>query len=230
MCGRVPPVDLCYVETGETSVMHTTLQTALNSTLRGDSVSALVVFADVRGFSTFCRAHDSAEVALYVSKLFQKMIARYSGFSGADFFKSTGDGLLMVFPYLDGNFEELYKSVVIACLEIHDTFPDLLSDVRAINFKPPTAIGFSIVRGAISALTAVDDQQVRFVVDYAGHRINLGARLQDLARPSGVILEGGRDIELLDAEIQERFLRQDAIFVRSIAPTTPISIWCLEGI
>src|SRR3989442_14937977 len=103
-----------------------TLQDALKGTLRGDSLAAIIVFADVRSFSAFCKAHDSAEVALYISKLFQKLIDHFSGISKSAFYKSTGDGLLMVFPYEEEQFESAYKAIVSKCLDCHDSFSKLL--------------------------------------------------------------------------------------------------------
>lgn len=64
------------------------------------------------------------------------------------------------------------------------------------------------------------------ILDYSGQLINLAARLQDLARPKGIVLDGSFGVNLLSRELQDIFVPSQA-FVRGIAETHPrdIYIW-----
>jgi class 3 adenylate cyclase len=207
--------------------MHIKLHDALKKA-RGESQYVVVVFADIRGFSQFSEAHDSVEVATYVSKVYLRLIETFAEVTERAFFKSTGDGLLMVFPFEEAQFETIFQSLIRNCLDVHDSFKGLLANARVINFETPAAIGFGITRGAACALVS-DNAGEDFVIDYSGHRLNLAARLQDLARPSGVVIEGSKDVELLDDETRKRF-KSASVYVRSVAQTTPIKIWHLDNV
>jgi class 3 adenylate cyclase len=58
------------------------------------------------------------------------------------------------------------------------------------------------------------------ILDYCGQLINLAARLLDLARPKGVVLDGAFGVNLLSRELQDIFLPSQA-FVWGIAETRP---------
>ncbi|HEY8767838.1 MAG TPA: hypothetical protein VIP09_11350 [Dehalococcoidia bacterium] len=62
------------------------------------------------------------------------------------------------------------------------------------------------------------------ILDYSGQLINLATRLQDLARPKGIVLDGAFGANLLSRELQDIFVPSQA-FVRGIAETQPRDIY-----
>ncbi|HET7844774.1 MAG TPA: adenylate/guanylate cyclase domain-containing protein, partial [Xanthomonadales bacterium] len=202
--------------------MHRLLERALPGA-KGESRHVIAMVADIRGFSSFSKQNDSADVASYVSKVYLRLISEFGGVSSDAFFKTTGDGLLFVFPFEEADLEETYNKVVGNAMKCHDSFGDFAKGIRMINFETPRAIAFGISRGSACALVSSLDG-ARMVLDYSGHKLNLAARLQDLARPSGVILEGSPDVELLQPALREQFTSTD-IYVRSVAEKNTIKVF-----
>ena len=66
---------------------------------QGVSEFVIVVFVDVRGFSKFSKTNESPDIAMFIKRFYLELIDNY--FDKANFFKPTGDGLLMTFPYND---------------------------------------------------------------------------------------------------------------------------------
>jgi hypothetical protein len=93
-----------------------------------------------------------------------------------------------------------------------------------VNFETPDKIGFGIARGTACCLVSGDT-----IVDYSGHLLNLASRLMDLARPSGIVLDGAVDLELLDKETQGLFVAEN-VWIRGVAETEPTPIYVLNGV
>ena len=72
---------------------------------QGKSEYVITVVADVRGFSTFSKQHESTDIAMFIKRFYMRLIDDY--FSKAGFFKTKGDGLLMTFPYSESNLREV---------------------------------------------------------------------------------------------------------------------------
>jgi len=85
--------------------MHRTFRKLLESAI-GISEFIIAVNLDIRGFSSFSKEVESPSVAMFIKKVYMKLIDTY--FSDASFFKSTGDGLLMIIPYTEKNLLYVY--------------------------------------------------------------------------------------------------------------------------
>lgn len=92
-----------------------------------------------------------------------------------------------------------------------------------VNFDVPGNLGIGLARGAATSLTSGDK-----VLDYSGRPLNLASRLMDLARPSGVVFDTSLGHELLPESTQEQFF-QESVYVKGIAESAPISVYCLKG-
>jgi hypothetical protein len=51
----------------------------------------------------------------------------------------------------------------------------------------------------------------------------------DLARPSGVVLDGAFGVEMLEKETQDLFVAED-VYIRSVAEEEPKKVYILEGV
>jgi hypothetical protein len=91
-----------------------------------------------------------------------------------------------------------------------------------VNFPVPENIGFGLARGTACCLHAGDE-----ILDYSGHLLNLSARLMDLARPSGIVIDGMFGENLIPAPLREMFLPQK-VYLRGIAEQTPLDIFVLK--
>lgn len=182
----------------------------------GVSAQVIVVFADIRDFSRFSHFNDPTDVAIYVSRIYLRLMEM---FPSADFYKSTGDGLLITIPHDGENLRDRARDVVQACLNCVDTFAHLCDDDHMVNFEVPNRIGFGITRGSACRIVAGEE-----ILDYSGHRLNLAARLLDLARPEGVVIDKSFRLELLDDATVKLFSAEN-VYVRSLAEETPIPVW-----
>ena len=187
---------------------------------RGESHLVVVVFMDVRGFTTFAKIAESAEAALFLRSIYVRILDRH--FPEAAFFKPTGDGLLIILDYDDDNLPEVLNSAVSSSLKLIRGFPQLTSDDPMVNFPTPDSLGIGITRGAATALVSGGK-----VLDYSGRPLNFAARLMDLARPRGVVLSGTMGMDLLKSDVADEFAEEKA-YVKSIAEDEPITIHVMK--
>lgn len=187
---------------------------------QGRSEFVIVVVADIRGFSAFSTINESPNIAMFIKRFYLKLINNY--FKESNFVKPTGDGLLMTFPYSEQDLLEVSEKVVRACLTCLSDFPSLCDDDPMINFSVPQAIGFGIARGTACCLFSGDE-----ILDYSGHLLNLASRLNDLARPSGIVIDGNYLLSVIPKAQREMF-RQQKVYIRSIAEESPTDVLFLE--
>lgn len=176
----------------------------------------IAVNADIRGFSHFS-SRDSFEVALFIKKVYIKLIDEY--FAEASFVKPTGDGLLVVFHYADSDYKAMIARTIRACLDVVKDFPSFFVGDNVVRFEVPKKIGIGLSTGTACRLVSGDK-----TLDYSGKILNLASRLMDFARPSGVVLDSSVGIDLLPPELSGLFVK-DKVCVRGIEEKTPLEIY-----
>jgi len=140
-------------------------------------------------------------------------------FSGASFFKPTGDGLLLIFPYTEKDLREVAARLISNCMRAVREFSTIAEGNAMINFVVPTRIGIGVARGTASRLVSGNK-----ILDYSGRVLNLANRLMDVARPSGVVFDDTFGIELLSVEDQKLFSK-GRVYLRGIAETSPVTVY-----
>lgn len=187
---------------------------------RGASDLVVAIFVDVRGFSSFSTKHDSRDVVNFVKHIYTKILKDY--FLTATFVKPTGDGLMIIFSY--GENEDNVTTLVIGIIEkcqklVHD-FETFCADNPVLNFDVPNKIGIGMSRGSAHKLVSGNE-----IVDYSGHVLNLAARLMELARPAGLVLEAGviAGVNPLPAPLQN-FIAVKA-YPKGVAENRPVTIY-----
>ncbi len=200
--------------------MHRIFREALDSA-EGHSEFVMVIIVDVRGFSEFSKRQESPDAAMYIKRVYMKLIDDY--FDGASFYKPTGDGLLVTIPYDESTLEKVASGTVESCLKCHAGFAHICDNDPMVNFDVPTGIGIGIARGTACRLESKD-----LILDYSGHILNLASRLMNIARPSGIVIDGDFIIELLDDRDQKRFEKKE-VYIRSIAERSPKTVYVLKG-
>lgn len=183
----------------------------------GSSEFTLAINVDIRGFSSFSKTVESPEVAMFIKRVYMRLIKEY--FSNASFFKPTGDGLLIIMPYKEENLDEVVISTVKTCLQVLVDFGSFCVDDPMINFEVPQKVGIGLSRGSACCLVSGDK-----ILDYSGRGLNLASRLMDLARPSGIVCDANFGIELLPDELIELF-EEERVFIKGIAEREPINIF-----
>lgn len=189
---------------------------------QGRSEFVIVVVADIRGFSSFSIVNESPNIAMFIKRFYLQLINKY--FTNANFVKPTGDGLLMTFPYSETDLLDVAEKVIVSCLSCLNDFPNICKDDPMINFPVPETIGFGISRGTACCLYSGEE-----ILDYSGHLLNLASRLNDLARPSGIVIDGGFLKSVLSESTSELFEEQQ-VYVRSISEDVPMNIYYLRDL
>lgn len=197
--------------------MHRKLHEAL-SDAEGFSDLVLVVFLDVRGFSSFARMAESSEAALFLRRMYLNILNEY--FPNATFFKPTGDGLMIIRHFDEESLRDEVEWAIRASVRLVENFPAITNGDAMINFDVPKSLGIGITRGAATRLASGD-----LTLDYSGRPLNLAARLMDLARPSGVVFDAPliKDLDLEDG-LAETF-RSDDVYVKGIADISSMQVF-----
>lgn len=189
---------------------------------QGKSEFVIVVVADIRGFSKFSNNHESPDTAMYIRRIYLELIDKY--FPNANFYKPTGDGLLMTFHFSDEeSLREVAKDVINSCIRALNDFRNLCDEDPMINYGDiPKNIGFGIARGTACCIYSGDE-----IIDYSGNLLNLSSRLMDLARPNGIVVAGNFLKETIPESYRSEFLEAE-VYLRSIAEEKPIKIFYLR--
>ena len=183
----------------------------------GISEFIIAINLDIRGFSTFSKKVESPDVAMFIKRVYMKIIDHY--FRKASFFKPTGDGLLIIVPFTEKKLHKTAKDVIDICLRILKNFGNFCTNDPMVNFEVPRMIGIGICRGTACRLLSGST-----TLDYSGRVLNLASRLMDIARPSGIVFDDDFGIDLL-SESQVKLFKKDTIFIKGIAERNPINIW-----
>lgn len=199
--------------------MHRRFREALNNAV-GQSKYIIAVFVDIRGFSAFSQFRESPDTAMYIKKIYMRLIDDY--FTSASFYKPTGDGLFITVPYSEATLREVSCATIKICLRCHREFANICDGDDMINFDVPKSIGIGIAKGTACCIKSGDN-----VLDYSGRVINLAARLTKIARPSGIVIDGDFGAGLFP-ESERKFFEESNVYLRSIAEDTPIKVYILK--
>jgi len=185
----------------------------------GRSENVIAVNLDIRAFTPFCATVDSLRVAMYITRVYLKIITDY--FNNASFYKPTGDGLIVVIPYKTENLREVANLTIESCLKLLQDFSSLCKDDPMINYPTPQKIGIGVARGSACCITSEDQSKV---LDYSGRLLNLASRLMELARPSGIVFDDSFQINILKDETKKLFEEKTG-YIRGVAEENPIRIY-----
>jgi hypothetical protein len=140
-------------------------------------------------------------------------------FQNSTFFKSTGDGMMIVLSVDESNVKEVVANAVLTSFQLVTDFGSLCKNQPVFNFEVPDRIGIGVARGPATRLESEDK-----ILDYSGNTLNLAARLMDLARPTGVVLDSSVGIELVPREIATKLSKKTG-YLRGVAEIDPVTVY-----
>lgn len=178
----------------------------------------IAVFCDIRNFSDFSKNVESADTSTFLKHFYVKLLRDY--FLNAVFAKPTGDGLLIIFSHTEENLNQISDLVLTSCFKAIRDFSAMFKSLPIINYDPPKAIGFGVARGSASYLIFNDE-----ILDYSGKVLNLASRLNELAKPSGLVIDGSYQINVVPKRLRKRFETQ-SVYLRGIAEEESIKVLC----
>jgi len=188
---------------------------------KGEPEFVIAAVIDIRGFSSFAERIDSIQAVAYLRRVYSKIIDRY--LQGSKFYKLTGDGLVVVFPCSE-NVEHAAAKVLKAFIRLVNDFPRLCEGDPMINFDVPKMLGVGLSRGAATRLVSEG-----ITLDYSGKPLNAAAKLMDLARPSGLVLDDSYGVELIPKGIKS-VLESTKVYLRGISGGSLSRVYYTKGI
>jgi class 3 adenylate cyclase len=145
---------------------------------------ALVVFADIRGFTNWAEKNEVfarlGEFASIFLGVFRETFTEESGY----FLKGLGDGVMLV-REIERNLDakgatRLLSQLLGLIRQAEDRFKLACEAfAQAIGHSAELRLGWGVVRGAVQKLSE----------DYLGPNVNKAARLCDQARPFGLVVD-----------------------------------------
>ena len=178
----------------------------------------IAINLDIRGFSSFCKEVNDFDVATYLKTVYSKILDEY--FQNASYYKPTGDGLIIIIPFNRSNLKEIANSTDKSCLNLLENFSTLCNDEPMVSFATPDEIGIGVARGSACCIFNKEEDKV---LDYSGRVLNLASRLMDMARPSGIVIDAGFRITLLNDDYQKLFANEK-VYPRGITTSRPITV------
>ena len=181
----------------------------------------VALFVDVRGFTSFAGITESTDTAEFLKAMYTSMLK--DDFPDCEYFKLTGDGMMVIYHFEDEeSLLAQVRNVITKSLALVERFPTITRGIRMIDFPVPTRLGIGVARGSATLIATSDA-----TIDYTGRPLNLAARLMDLARPSGIVIESSLGIDVLDEAIRGRFA-PDQVYITGIAEEASLAVFYLK--
>jgi len=196
--------------------------TAVNgdSKLSGVQSDVVVLFADLRGFSTWCTSASLEQVAEIIKIQYERVIQICNDFHHT-FHKFLGDGFLLLWePDADLNLNVCVKHALDASAEVHKKYWYLVKDLK---YKAPLGYGIGMSLGH-----AIRIQPETFIkemneIDFLGYPLNCSARMQSLADPYGTTICSAL-AGLLESNCDEFLYPNEPIFRRELHAPSPAAL------
>ncbi|MBP7634141.1 adenylate/guanylate cyclase domain-containing protein [Candidatus Ozemobacteraceae bacterium] len=190
------------------------------ASLTGTRRELTVMFADVRGFTTYSEKHDPEQVTRSLNEYFEIMVEVIAAHEGV-LDKFIGDGLMVVFGSPVHQPDHAARAVATA-LEMQAALQSL--NLRRVQRGDvPINIGIGINTGLAISGNLGSIRRMEFTV--IGDTVNTAARLESKAE-KGQVLVGRATYDLV----------QDLIVADELGPltvkgkTAPVEAWSVKGL
>ncbi len=182
----------------------------INNLLKGSREEIAVLFADVRGFTSYSEKNPPEKVIGFLNKLFRIIISEVFAEKGmVD--KFIGDAAMAIFG-APVKYDEPFKNAINCALNIQDSLKELLRSY------PELGVGIGINFG--SAITGNIGSIERLEYTAIGDVINTASRLEGVARKGEILIP-----EKL-AELAERYFIVENIGSHSLkGKSNPVFIY-----
>ncbi|MBN1430854.1 MAG: response regulator [Anaerolineae bacterium] len=162
---------------------------------RRELQEAVVVFADLRGFTQLTVEHSPDAVMALLNKLFPEMIEIVHQYEGV-IFDITGDELMIAFnvPYTQ---EDANQRAVSTAIDMQHRFARLKTEWATQNMM--VGLGVGIARGPVVLGHVGGPSHMNYAM--VGEAVNIAHRLVDLAKDAQIVVSP--DI-LADAKVDEQ--------------------------
>ncbi|GAB6163741.1 hypothetical protein JCM12298_29010 [Desulfothermus naphthae] len=145
-------------------------------------VEAVIIFVDVRGFTSWAEKVDVFPyLNIFTDKFYQILNEVFKDYT----IKTLGDGALLIKKLpesesIDLNLQKLIKEIIKKIDRVEKKFKKMCCDLsKRHGSSIPLSLGWGVTKGWIKPLNG----------DFIGAEINKCARLCDIARPKGIVID-----------------------------------------
>ena len=152
------------------------------SVQRGDvqEIDAVILAADLRGFSRYTSHHDGAEVVARLNAFFERLVAPITE-QGGEVLKFTGDGLLAIFPYeAEVDLKQRCHDALTAAQAAQAS---IATDLDEADIDEIIKCGIALHPGRVLFGNVGTESRLDFTA--IGAAVNMAARLETVAGEQG---------------------------------------------
>lgn len=151
--------------------------------IEGQSVDAVVMFADIRGFTALSEKTSPKEVVKLLNQFFERMVKVVQG-NGGVIDKFIGDNLMAVWGVPE-SIENPERKAVKAALEMLAEIKKWNQELEA-NGHPTVGIGIGINAGHVIAGSIGSTDRMEYTV--VGDAVNTAQRAESVAKPHQLVI------------------------------------------
>ncbi len=170
-------------------ILEMILKSPESQWLKGQKNEATVIFADIRGFTSYSERTEPDKVIKDLNEFFEiatNIILKYNGYVD----KFIGDAVLGVFgvPVYHPGHEEI---ALRACMEMQKTFQNMAQNVKKKSQKKEcnqllNSVGISINAGLVVSGNIGSQAKMEYTV--IGDAVNLASRINRFAKDGEIII------------------------------------------
>jgi class 3 adenylate cyclase len=152
----------------------------------GQVQKAIVLFSDVRGFTSMTEKLKPQETVRFLNRMFTEF-EEVLAFSGGEINKFIGDAILCFFPFPEDNPEPAVKKAILAALRLQDAFHQTQATFReTYSESVHTGLGVGMAGGEVIMGNLGSARRMEFTL--IGDTVNLASRLCSIAEDGQVLV------------------------------------------
>ncbi len=154
-------------------------QKGIQAVWEGELTRAVVLFSDVRGFTSMSEKLRPQETVRYLNRMFTEF-EEIIAFSGGEINKYMGDAIMAFFPLPAESEESFAKKALLAALRIQDSFHKIQGTFRE-NYSETvhTGLGVGMCGGDVVIGNIGSARRMEFTL--IGDTVNMASRLCSIA-------------------------------------------------
>jgi class 3 adenylate cyclase len=161
-------------------------QKGIKAVWEGELSRAIVLFSDVRGFTTMSEKLKPQETVRYLNRMFTEF-EEVIAFSGGEINKFMGDAILAFFPLPAESPEAAVKKALLAALRMQDGFHQIQGTFKEhYSESIQTGLGIGMAGGDVVIGNLGSARRMEFTL--IGDTVNLASRLCAIAEDGQILI------------------------------------------
>lgn len=171
-------------------------QKGIQAVWEGELTRAIVLFSDVRGFTSMTEKLRPQETIRYLNRMFTEF-EEIIAFSGGEINKFMGDAIMAFFPLPAESQESFAKKALLAALRMQDSFHQIQGNFKE-NYSESvhTGLGVGMAGGDVVIGNLGSARRMEFTL--IGDTVNMASRLCSIAEDGQILIN--QDLALVVGE------------------------------